>query len=338
MKKALLSIFLMSPVLTGIVCAQQSTAYRITNTFHIQSGGGYDYTTVDSASNRLYLSHGTQVNVIDKVTGNSIGVIRTDKDVHGIALVHALGKGYITNGGANSALVFDLNTFKVLGHVPTGQFADGILYDDFSGKVITCNGRGKNMTVIDPTTDKAVATIQLTGWPEAAASDGKGYIYVNNAEKSEMDVIDAKTFQVVHSWPIAPGKGASGLAIDRTTMRLFAGCGNKLLVVMDATNGNVVTTLPIGDGCDAVGFDHTLRTVYSSNGDGTLTIIKEQSPTEFTVAENLKTKEGARTNAVDQLSHTVYLPTGEFLPKQPGQFRPQLKPGTFQVLVVKPGN
>jgi DNA-binding beta-propeller fold protein YncE len=338
MKKQLLLALLISPLIPAMTFAQASPGYQITNTFHIQSGGGYDYTTVDSASNRLYLSHGTQVNVIDKVTGDSIGVIPTDKDVHGIALVHALGKGYITNGGANSALVFDLNTFKVLGHVSTGQFADGILYDDFSNKVITCNGRSKNMTVIDPVTDKVVATIQLTGWPETAASDGKGRIYVNNAEKSEMDVIDAKTFQVIYSWPIAPGKGASGLAIDRSTMRLFAGCGNKVLVVMDATNGNVVTTLPIGDGCDAVGFDHTLRTVYSSNGDGTLTIIREQSPTEFTVAENLKTKEGARTNAVDQTSHTVYLPTGEFLPKQPGQFRAQLKPGTFQVIVVKPGN
>ncbi len=318
------------------VYGQQTPDYKITSTFHIVSGGGYDYTTVDSASNRLYLSHGTQVNVIDKVTGDSIGVIPTDKDVHGIALVHSLGKGYITNGSANSALVFDLKTLKVLGHVPTGQFADGILYDNFSNKVITCNGRSKNMTVIDPVTDKAVATIQLTGWPETAASDGRGRIYVNNAEKSEMDVIDATTFQVINTWPIAPGKGASGLAIDRSTMRLFAGCGNKLLVVMDATNGNVVTTLPIGDGCDAVGFDHTLQTVYSSNGDGTLTVIKEKSPTEFTVVENLKTKEGARTNAVDQGSHIIYLPTGEFLPKQPGQFRPQLKPGTFQVLVVKP--
>jgi len=325
-----------SLLITAGVCAQQTPDYRITSTFHIVSGGGYDYTTVDSASNRLYLSHGTQVNVIDKVTGDSIGVIPTEKDVHGIALVHTLGKGYITNGSANSALVFDLNTFKVLGHVPTGQFAYGILYDNFSNKVITCNGRSKNMTVIDPVTDKVVATIQLTGWPETATSDGKGRIYVNNAEKSEMDVIDAKTFQVIYSWPIAPGKGASGLAMDRSTMRLFAGCGNKLLVVMDATDGKVVTTLPIGDGCDAVGFDHTLQTVYSSNGDGTLTIIKEHSPNEFAVIENLKTREGARTNAVDQVSHAVYLPTGEFLPKQPGQFRPQLKPGTFQVLVVKP--
>jgi DNA-binding beta-propeller fold protein YncE len=151
-----------------------------------------------------------------------------------------------------------------------------------------------------------------------------------------MDVIDAKTFQVIHSWPIAPGKGASGLAIDRSTMRLFAGCDNKLLVVMDATDGKVLKTLPIGDGCDAVGFDNKLLTIYSSNGDGTLTIIKERSPNDFAVVENLTTKAGARTNAVDQSSHDIYLPTGEFLPKKQGEFRAQLKPGTFQVLVVKP--
>src|SRR6185312_2152092 len=289
MTRSLLPLLALS-ISAASLRAQQTGNYHISTTFHIQSGGGYDYTTVDPSSNRLYVSHGTQVNVVDKATGDSIGVIKTDHDVHGIALVHTLGKGYITNGSANSVVVFDLKSFKVLGHVPTGPFADGILYDDFSGKVITCNGRGKNMTVIDPETDKVVATIQLTGWPETAQSDGKGHIYVNNAAKSQMDVIDARTFRVIHSWPIAPGKSASGLAIDRATMRLFAGCDNKLLVVMDATNGKVVQTLPIGDGCDAVGFDKTLSTVYSSNGEGTLTIIKEQNPTRFVVEENLKTK------------------------------------------------
>jgi YVTN family beta-propeller protein len=328
-----LFLIVVSSLIAANICAQSSSGYRVTNIFHIKGGGGYDYTTVDSASNRLYVSHGTKVNVLDKVTGDSIGVV-TAKDVHGILLVHALGKGYITNGSANSALVFDLKTFKALGHVPTGQFADGILYDDFSGKVITCNGGSNNMTVIDPVTDKVVATIPLTGRPEAAASDGKGKVYVNNTDKNEIDVIDAKTFRVVHSWPIAPGKDASGLAIDRATMRLFAGCDNKLLVVMDAGNGKVVKTLPIGDGCDAVSFDRRLMTIYASNGDGTLTIIREQSANEFTIVGNLKTKEGARTNTVDQVSHTIYLPTGEFLPKKPDEYRPSLKPGTFQVLVV----
>jgi DNA-binding beta-propeller fold protein YncE len=330
MKKSILLL----PAFVIAFATAYAQNYHIVKTFHIKSGGGYDYTTVDTASNRLYVSHGNQVNVLDKVTGDSVGVIQTDKDVHGIALVHEVGKGYITNGSANSVVVFDLKTFNVLGHVPAGEFADGILYDDFSKKVITCNGRGKSMTVIDPATDKVVTTIQLTGWPETATSDGKGHIYVNNAAKSEMDVIDAKTFQVIHSWPIAPGKSASGLAMDRKTMRLFAGCDNKILVVMDATNGKVVTTVPIGDECDAVGFDKKLKTVYSSNGEGTLTIIKEVSANKYTVLKNLKTKEGARTQAVDQVSHMIYLPTGEFEPKKQGDFRPKLKPGTFQVLVV----
>jgi YVTN family beta-propeller protein len=314
--------------------AQQKTTYHVEKTFHIKSGGGYDYITVDSASNRLYVSHGLQVNVLDKLTGDSIAAITTEKDVHGIALVHAIGKGYISNGSSNSVAVFDLNTFKVLAHVPTGNFSDGIFYDDFSKKVISCNGRSKNITVIDPATDQVAATVQLTGWPEAAVSDGAGKIYVNNAEKSEIDVIDASTFKIVNSWPIAPGKSASGLAIDRKTMRLFAGCDNKLLIVMNALNGKVVAKLPIGDECDAVGFDKKLKTVYSSNGEGTLTVIKEVSADKYVIAQDLKTTKGARTLAVDQLTHKVYLPAGDFAPKKAGEFRPSIIPGTFRVLVV----
>ncbi|MEO8886285.1 MAG: YncE family protein [Mucilaginibacter sp.] len=336
MKKITIAIVLLSAVITSVY-AQKKAAYHLSKTFHIKSSGGYDYITVDSASDRLYVSHGNQVNVLNKTTGDSIGVIKTEKDMHGIAIVSQLGKGYITNGSAASVAVFDLKTFKILAHVPTGMFADGILYDDYSKKVISCNGKSKNMTFIDPATDKAVATVQLTGWPETAASDGKGKIYVNNAEKSEIDVIDATTYKIVNTWPIAPGKSASGLAIDRNTMRLFAGCDNKLLVVMDATNGKVVTTLHIGDECDAVGFDKKLKTVYSSNGDGTLTIIKELSANKFSVVQNLKTKAGARTLAVDQVSHLLYLPTGKFGPKKAGEFRPSLIPGTFEVLVVSSG-
>src|SRR3984893_4028768 len=328
----LIAIFIISILPT--VSGQPENRYHIDKVFHIKSGGGYDYTTVDSSSERLYVSHGSQVNVINKLTGDSIGVITAEKDVHGIAVVHALGKGYISNGSLNSVLVFDLKTFRVLAHVPTGQFSDGIFYDDFSKKIISCNGRSKNMTVIDPATDKAVATIVLTGWPETAVSDGAGKIYVNNSEKGEVDVIDALTYKVTHTWPNTPGKGASGLAIDRKTMRLFAGCGNKLLIVMNALNGKIVTSLPIGDECDAVGFDSKLKIIYSSNGDGTLTIIKELSPDKFTVSQNLQTKIGARTLAVDQSTHKLYLPTREFAPKKKGEFRPSIIPGSFQVLVV----
>ena len=190
------------------------------------------------------------------------------------------------------------------------------------------------MTVIDPVTDKAVATIQLTGWPETATSDGKGKVYVNNAEKSEIDVIDATTYKILNTWPLAPGQHPSGLAIDRNTMRLFSGCDNKLLVVMNALNGKIVASLTIDDECDAVGFDVKLKTVYSSNGEGTLTIIKELSKDKFVVANVLKTEKGARTQAVDQISHKIYLPTADFKPKDPKSFRPAAIPGTFRVLVV----
>ena len=334
MKKIIILAVVFSAFLLSIASAQPKTAYHVIKTFHLKSGGGYDYITVDSASEKLYVSHGNQVNVLNKTTGDSIGVIKTGKDVHGIAIVHAFGKGYITNGGANSVLVFDLKTNKILAHVPAGLFADGILYDDFSKKIISCNGRSKNMTVIDPKTDKAVTNIQLTGWPETAASDGKGKIYVNNAEKAEVDVIDAKTFKILNTWPNKPGEGAAGLAIDRSTMRLFAGCGNKMLIVMDATNGKVISHLPIGGESDAIGFDRKLKTVYSSNGEGTLTVIKEISPDKFIVADVLKTKKGARTIAVDQITHKLYLPTGMFAAKKAGEFRPSIIPGTFQVLVV----
>jgi len=328
--KSIICIFLLN---AGFVFAQQKT-FHIVNVFHIPSGGGYDYLTVDSASDRLYVSHGTQVNVLNKLTGDSIGVIKTDKDVHGIALVHRLGKGYISNGTSNTVAVFDLKTFEVLAHVPTGNFSDGIFYDDYTKKVISCNGRSKNITVIDPDSDKVTATIQLSGWPETAVSDGAGKIYVNNAEKAEVDVIDAKTFKVIHKWPNAPTKGASGLAIDRKNRVLFAGCDGKTLLVMSARIGKILARLPIGDECDAVGFDKKLKMAYSANGDGTLTVIKEISPVKFAVVKNLKTKKGARTLAVDQITHKLYTVTGDFAPKKQGEFRPSLIPGTFEVLVI----
>ncbi|MEO8853450.1 MAG: YncE family protein [Ginsengibacter sp.] len=328
--------FLAMMILTaGMSSAQKKPAYHISNTFAINGGGGYDYMTVDSASEKLYVSHGSQVNVLNKTTGDSMGVIKTEKDVHGIALVHALGKGYISNGTLNKVLVFDLATNKILKYVPTGKFADGIFYDDFSNKVITCNGMGKNMTVIDPTADTVVATIQLTGWPETAVSDGKGNIYVNNAEKGEVDVIDATTFKITHQWPNKPGTGASGLAIDRETMRLFATCENKLMIVMNANNGKVIVSFPTGGGADGAGFDNGLKTAYSSNGEGTLTVIKEESADKFILIGNVVTKPGARTIAVDQKTHKVYLPSALFEPASKKSFRPEMIPGTFKILKVE---
>ena len=322
-------------LITGLSCAQSKPAYHISGTFAVKGSGGYDYMTVDSASEKLYVSHGSKVNVLNKNTGDSLGVIKTEKDVHGIALVHALGKGYISNGTLNKVLVFDLATNQIIKYVPTGKFADAIFYDDYSKKVISCNGMSKNMTVINPINDSVVATIQLTGWPETAVSDGKGNIYVNNAEKSEINVIDATTFKITHHWPNTPGSGASGLAIDRENMRLFATCGNRLMIVMDAHNGNVIASFPTGDGADGAGFDNGLKTAYSSNGDGSLTVIKELSADKFILTGNVITKPGARTITVDEKTHKVYLPSGLFKPATKESFRPELITGTFKILTVE---
>jgi DNA-binding beta-propeller fold protein YncE len=333
--KGYTSVFALSLIFSAPLCAQNKSDYQIITSYPILSGGGYDYMTVDQASDKLYVSHGSQVNVLNKTNGDSIGVIKTEKDVHGIALVHTLGKGYVSNGSMNRVLVFDLATNKTLKYVPTGKFADAIFYDDFSNKIISCNGMSKNMTFIDPVADTVVATVQLTGWPETAVSDGKGNIFVNNAEKGEMDVVNATTFKIIHTWPNKPGTGASGLAIDKESMRLFATCENKLMIVMDATNGKVISSFPTGDGADGAGFDNQMKTAYSSNGEGTLTVIKEKSPNEFILVGNVETKPGARTITVDQTTHKIYLPSGSFKPAAKGSFRPELIAGSFKILVVQ---
>jgi len=309
--------------------------YHLTDTFHIQSSGGWDYIAADANSNRLYVSHSTQVNILDKNTGDSLGVIPNTTGVHGIAFVHDLGKGYTSNGRINTVTVFDLKTANIITQISTGQNPDAIFYDDYSKKIITCNGRSKSLSVIDPSTDQVVATIPLSGKPETAVSDGKGKVFVNNEDKSEIIVVDITKDSVINNWSIAPGESPSGLSIDRNTNRLFAGCDNKLMMVIDATNGKVVSQLPIGDGCDGTAFDATLKYAYASCGDGTLTVVKEVSKDDFKVLENVTTKKGARTITVDAQTHNVYLPTADFLPSANENERPKMIPGTFQVLMLQ---
>jgi YVTN family beta-propeller protein len=311
----------------------QSSGYHLAASFHIKSNGWWDYIAVNK--NKLYVSHGTQVNILDKESGHSLSVIPNTKGVHGIAIVNALNKGYTSNGGADNVTVFDLSNDKVLREIPTGKDPDAIFYDDYSKKIITCNGRANSLSVIDPATDKVIGTIALSGKPETAVSNGAGKVFVNIEDKSAISVVDIKNLKVEKTWPIAPGESPSGLSIDRKTNRLFAGCENKMLVVLNAENGKVVATPAIGDGCDGTAFDPQLNYVYSSNGDGTLTIIKEISRDKFEVLENVPTKRGARTLTVDEETHTVYLPTANFGPAVTGQKRPPMIPGSFQVLVVK---
>jgi YVTN family beta-propeller protein len=331
MKKILLvcTLFIFSK---GNLFAQTS-GYHLADSFHIKSNGWWDYVAINK--NKLYVSHGTQVNILHKENGDSLGVIPDTKGVHGIAFVTALNKGYTSNGGADNVSVFDLNNDKVLKKISTGKDPDAIFYDDYSKKIITCNGRSNSLSVIDPSTDKVVGTIALSGKPETAVSDGAGKVYVNIEDKSSISEVDIKNLKVEKTWPIAPGESPSGLSIDRKTHRLFAGCDNKMLIVLNDQTGKVVATPAIGNGCDGTAFDPELNYVYSSNGDGTLTIIKEVSKDKFEVVDNVPTKRGARTLALDPTTHTVYLPTADFGAPLAGQRRPPMIPGSFQVLVVK---
>jgi len=313
--------------------AQTKTGFHIIKDIPVASSGGWDYITVDGANKRIYTSHGNQINILSTVTGDSIGYVPNTPGVHGIALVHALNKGYISAGRANKIIVFDLKTFAVLNQVDVGQNPDAIFYDDFSKKIITCNGRSKDATVFDPFTEKVVVTVPLNDKPETAVSDGKGKIFINGETTSTMIVIDANTFKEVARYKIDGGESPSGLDIDRKTNRLFIGCGDtKTMVVMDAANGKTVGKFPIG-GTDGVVFDPGLKIAYASNGEGTVSAVKEISADKFEFIENINTEPSARTIGIDVVTHKLYLPAAKTEPNPAGG-RPKQIPGTFHIIEV----
>ncbi len=319
-------------LLANIVCGQ---GYHVLNTFHVAGNGRWDYIALSPVNDNVYVAHMTEVNILNRNTGESVGLIPNTEGVHGIAFAPDFGKGFTSNGKANTVMVFDINTNKVTATLKTGENPDAIMYDPFSKKVYVCDGRSKDLCVIDPATNQVVKTVPLGGKPETAVSDNAGKIYINIEDQNEIVVVNAQTYAVENRWKIGKGEEPTGLAIDLKTKRLFAGCSNKLLVVLDAANGKVVREIPIGNGCDGVAFDASLHNILSSNGDGTLTVINEKSANEFVVTENAITKRGARTLAIDEKTHKVYLPTADFTPpKEPNQQRPDVLPGTFQVLVV----
>lgn len=314
--------------------AQAIKGPHIINTFHIASAGGWDYLAVSPVNNWLYVSHGTQVNILNKITGDSVGIIPNTTGVHGIAFDVSDGKGYTSNGRLNTVTVFDINSNKVIAQISTGQNPDAILYEPYSKKIITCNGRSKNLSIIDPSIDKVTDSIELGGKPETAVSDEDGRLYVNIEDKNEIIQIDMKSFQVLNHWSIAPAEAPTGLAYDAKTKRLFAGC-DKELVVVNAENGKIISRLPIGDGCDGVAFDPEKKTIYTANGEGTMSIINELTADVFQSMGNISTKKGARTIALDTKTHRLYLPTAEFEPQSAeAKGRPKMIPGTFQVLVL----
>ena len=327
--------FLLSLIVVTLFTAkaQPSKSIHLKNTFYIQSTGWWDYLEIGPTNDRLYVSHGNQVNILNKITGDSLGIIENTKGVHGIAFDLANNEGFTSNGSLNNVTVFNIATNKIITQIPTGQNPDAIFYEPFSKKIITCNGRSKNLTIIDAIQNKVVDSVYIGGKPETAVSDGKGKIYVNLEDKNEIVQIDAKTFKVLDRWSIAPGVGPTGLAFDIKTNRLFAGC-EKLLMVLDAVTGKVIDKIKIGDGCDGVVCDEATKNIYTSNGEGTLSVIHEENANKYVFVKNVVTKKSARTLILDKKSHLIYLPAAEFdATLKDSRGRAMIKPGSFQILV-----
>jgi DNA-binding beta-propeller fold protein YncE len=275
--------------------------------------------------------------VLDTASGKVVGDIPDTVGVHGVALAPEIGRGFTSNGRAATVTIFDLKTLATIGHASTGQNPDAIVYDSISRRVFTMNGRSGDATAIDAATGKVAGTLLPGGKPEFAVADGRGR-YVNLEDKSQEVVLDSRKLEVVARWSLAPCEEPTGLALDPEHRRLFAGCHNQLMAVLDADSGKLVATLPIGRGVDATAFDPGLQYAYASNGEGTLTVVHEDAPDKFTVMDNVPTQRGARTMALDPATHQVYLATADFapmpapVPGQPRQ-RPAIVPNTFMVLV-----
>ena len=314
--------------------------YHLLKEIPVGGEGGWDYVSVDSAARRLYVSHATKVVVIDLDQETVVGDIADMPGVHGVALAPELQRGFVSCGRANKAAVVDLKTLRTTSWVPTGENPDGMLYDPSRQEVYMFNGRGKSATVFEAKTGQVVATIPLGGKPEFAAVDTKaGRVFNNLEDKSEVVVLDTKTHAVTGRWSIAPGEEASGMAFDEANHRLFLGCGNKLMVMMDSVSGKVVASVPIGDGVDANAFDPETRLAFAScGGDGTVTIAHEDAPDKLTVVQTLKTERGSKTMTIDPKTHKIYVPAAKFEAPAAGQRRGKAVPGSFRILVYGTGN
>ena len=323
---------------TGLVHSTNVSkeAYKIANKIHLEGDEKWDYLFSDDQGGRLYVSHGSMVQVVDEAKGAVVGKITGLDGVHGIAIAPALNKGFISTKNDNSVTIFDTKTLKVIKKIEvTGKSPDAILFDSFSQKVFVFNGHSNNATVINAETNAIIATIAFEGNPEASATDGKGKIYVNLEDASKIAVINASTYKVENVWSITPGSEPTGLALDNETHRLFSVCANKLMVVVDSETGKVITTLPIGEKCDGAAFDPALKCAYSSNGEGTVTVVKEDSKDSFVVSETIKTQKGAKTITLNKQTHHIYLSSADF-EAQTGTIKAKLIPNTFVVLDIAP--
>ena len=329
-------------MLTSAALAQTAPApapYHLLHTITIGGEGGWDYLSVDPAGEHLYLSHGTQVEVVELASQQVVGTIPNTPGVHGIEVVPGTGRGYITCGRNNTCVVFDLKSLQPIGQpIPTGPKPDALLVDAFSQRVFLFSNDGGQTTVLNTATGKVVGTAALGGDAEAAATDGQGHIFVNLEDKSEVIELNAKTLAVTHRYPLAPGEEPTGLAYDPQAGRLFSACHNEKLVVTDSRTGRQVAVLPIGQGVDGAAFDPSTNNIITSNGAaGTLTVIHQDSPTSYSVVATIPTQRGARTLAISPTTHHLFTCTADYGPTPPATAehphpRPSIVPGTFRVL------
>ena len=331
--------------LVVLVCstALGNELYQSAGEIPIGGEGGWDILTIDPTANRLYLSHATKVVVVDLGKNSVIGEITDTPGVHAFVAVPALQRGFSSNGKEAKASVVDLRTLKTISKIDTGQSPDAIVYEPNHREVYVFNHAGNSCTVIDVQTATVSTTIQLSGKPEFATVDeAAGRIYCNIEDRSEVAVIDTLKHEVIARWAIAPGEELSGIALDASHHRLFAGCHNKMMVMLDTNTGKVIANVPIGAGVDGCAFDDSTDLAFASCGDGTTTIAKEDAPNKLAVAQVLKTQRGARTMALDPTTHQIYLPTAQFVPAPSPSLgaspaRPRIVPNTLKVLVYAPG-
>jgi len=316
--------------------------FHLTGRWPVAGTEGWDALTADGGARRLYITHGTKVDVLDLDHGTLLASIDSTQGSHQVALAGDLGRGYVSCGRDSSVVIFDLATAKVLQRVALpARGPDAILYEPVTKRVLVFNGGSSNTVVLEGATGAIAGAIALGGRPEFAVADGAGKVFANLEDKSEIVQLDPRGLKVVARWPLAPGEGPTGLALDRAHHRLFAACSNRTLVVLDAVKGSVVATLPIGDRVDGIVFDPKRGLACSANGEGTITVVREVTPKKFEVAETDSTQLGARTITLDETRGTVYTVTASFgPPPEPTPDRPHprgpILPGTFQVLVLEP--
>ncbi len=333
--RRIVAIVFMATVFAAL--PSQAQTFKVTERVKLGGEGGWDYLVYDQHGQRLFITRGSHVMVVDARSLKQTADIPDLSGIHGVALVPELNKGFISNGGDNTVTVFDLKTLKKLDSIKVGERPDAIVYEPYSKHVFTFNARSHDASVVDAASDKLVGTIPLGGKPEFAASDGQGKLYVNIEDKSEIAQVDVTKNSVLNNWSLAPCQEPSALAFDVEHHRLFAGCDNKMMAVVDSGSGKVVTTVPIGEGVDAGAFNPATQQVFMSCGEGVLTILHEDTPDKYTVQQSLATAKGARTMALDRDRNAAYLVTAqrEDKPAAAGQ-RPAMVPGSFELIVAKP--